>query len=65
MTEFRGSFERRYSDAQKRGDTAQSRLSARKLSPELEALAARYDGAVIERVIDPELAEWRKERGVE
>ena len=58
-------LERRYKDAQ-RGDSAEKRLAARRLSPENEALAARYDNATPQgKQIDPELAEWRKERGVE
>ena len=37
-------YEKRYRDAQEGdGDTAEKRLNARKLSPELEALAKRYD----------------------
>ncbi|KKN54882.1 hypothetical protein LCGC14_0587750 [marine sediment metagenome] len=50
-----------------KGDTAKARLSARKLSLELEALAKRYDDAKPMRLgpaIDPGLAAWRKERGV-
>lgn len=65
-------YEKRYKDARQAGDTAATRLAGRSLAPELETLAVRYDGAEPLRSkdddafrLDPGLAAWRKERGVE
>ncbi len=63
MSDFRGSFEKRYRDAQRRGDTAETRLTSRKIvSAELAELVARYDDVPEDHFLDPGLAEWRKEK---
>ncbi len=60
-------YEARYKDAQKRGDTAESRLRARKLSAENEALFQRYEGAKPlgkkekEEKEEDGLPEWRRD----
>ena len=58
-------YSKRYKDAQESGDSAEIRLAARTLSPENEALAKRYDDVPGDYFLDPELAEFRKQRGVE
>ena len=62
---FQGNYEKRYKDAQRRGETAEKSLAARTLSEENEALAKRYDDVLEDHYLVPELQEFRKERGVE